>query len=487
MKFNIKEKFNYFLKDTKDYPVLAAFNVGFYGFVFYFSNNFDSVNSWQQTFFFLFYFIIGSIILVFSVYKLVQKSKYSRFATQSILFMMLFLLPIYLLDRTVLFDSYKRAGLFLILVVILILFIVKFKIKNYKYLIVFVFFMSFLPTLKLGEIIYLNFTNSSKWQLQPDNILETKFKNTPNIYYIQPDGYANETNLKDNLYHFDNSTFDNWLKHKKFTLYENNRSNYPSTLSSNSSSFFMKHHFFNEYSNFVYARDLIVGENPVLRILKDNNYKTFFISERPYLLINKPKVYYDYCNFKSDELPYFNDGWTTFKEITAEIKSQINNNKKTNNFFFIQKFSPGHIAVRKKADSTIESERAEYLTKLKIANDWLKEIIGYIEKNDPNSIIIIGADHAGFVGFEYTLQSMEKITDPQLLNSIFGAKLAIKWNNPIHKEYDVKLKTSVNLFRVLFSYLSEDKLLLDNLQPNASYNEYDVTNLKKVYKAFDEN
>lgn len=485
MKFNIRQRFDSFLKSTKNNPVLAGFSVGFYAFVFYFSNNFDLVNSWQQTFFFLFYFIVCPVIVVFVVYKIVQKSRYMALAAQSILIMMLILLPIYLLDRSVLFHSYKRVGLFVILIAIMVVAILKFKIRNYKYLIVFVFLMSFLPSLKLAKIIYANFTASSHWQLQPDNIADVKFKKTPNIYYIQPDGYVNDNNLKGPLYRFDNAAFDNWLKDKNFTLYHDFRSNYPSTLYSNSSCFFMKQHFMAENSRFIYARDLIVGENPVLSILKNNNYKTFFITEKPYLLMNKPKMYYDYCNFKSDDLPYFNDGWSTFKEITGEIKQQINSNKKTNNFFFIEKFNPGHISVRKQSGSSIEKERVGYLKNLQIANHWLKEIISYIEKNDPNAIVIIGADHGGFVGFEYTLQSIDKITDPKLLNSIFGAKLAIKWDSPAHNEYDAKLKSPVNLFRVLFSYLSGDKSLLNHLQPDTSYSQYDPNNMDKVYKPFD--
>jgi hypothetical protein len=72
------------------------------------------------------------------------------------------------------------------------------------------------------------------------------------------------------------------------------------------------------------------------------------------------------------------------------------------------------------------------------------------------------------------------------LNSIFGAKLAIKWNGVHHSEYDSQLKSSVNLFRILFSYLSEDKLLLNNLQPDASYNSYDASDFSKVYKAIED-
>lgn len=482
MKFNLKEKLNNFINNAKDYPILAGFSVGFYAFVFYFSNNFDLVNSWNQVLFFFFFFIVFPSVTLFIIFKLLQKSKYSNLIPRIIVALIVFFGAIFIIGIPALFVSYKRIALFSLV----ILFILFFKIKNYKYLIVFVFLLAIMPVIKLGKIISSNFTNSAEWQVQPDDILATKFIKTPNIYYIQPDGYANEVNLKGPLYRYDNSEFDGWLQGSKFTLYDDFRSNYESTMLSNSSCFYMKHHFSNEFSKFKYARDFIVGQNPVLEIFKKNNYKTFFITERPYLLMNRPSVYYDYCNFKLDELPRFNDGWSCFKDISNEIKNQIVNNKKTNNFFFIEKFEPGHIGVYKNGNLGIERERIEYIKRLKLANDWLKKIITFIEKNDPNSIVIIGADHGGFVGFAYTLQAQNKITDRKLLNSIFGAKLAIKWNGSRHTDYDAQLKTSVNLFRIVFSYLSEDKLLLNNLQPDASYNSYDASDFSKVYKAIED-
>ena len=248
----------------------------------------------------------------------------------------------------------------------------------------------------------------------------------------------------------------------------------------------MKHHFANEFSNFNYARDYIVGENPVLKIFKNNNYKTFFITEKPYLLMNKPNVFYDYCNFKTDELPFFKDGMNLIKDVTFETKKQIVTNKGTNNFFFIQKFKPGHIPVYNDFSKGREQERINYIQNIRLANEWLKDIILFIEKNDPHSMIIIGADHGGFVGFDYTLQAQNKITDKKLLYSIFGAKLAIKWSDSQYVGYDSKLNTAVNLFRILFSYLSEDKALLDNLQSDTSYNCYDSSDFSKIYKAIED-
>ena len=114
-------------------------------------------------------------------------------------------------------------------------------------------------------------------------------------------------------------------------------------------------------------------------------------------------------------------------------------------------------------------QRERYLNKLKEANSFLRKVINYIETTDPNSLIIISADHGGFVGMNTTLEARSKLTDRDLVYSIFTAQLAIKWPNNLAPNYDDKLKTPVNLFRVLFSYLSENEKYLDNLQNDKSF------------------
>lgn len=169
--------------------------------------------------------------------------------------------------------------------------------------------MSIYPSLKLSSMVFKNIFIENDWKKQPDDILDTKFKTKPNIYFIQPDGYANSKNLKNEIYNFNNSVFDEFLIENNFKVYEEFKSNYNSTLSSNSSCFNMKHHFYNDRNKFNYSRDNIIGKNPVLEIFKSNQYKTFFITEKTYLLMNKPKIYYDYVNFSLEEIPFFKDGW----------------------------------------------------------------------------------------------------------------------------------------------------------------------------------
>ena len=121
MKFNIKDKFNDFLNNSKDYPILAGFSIGFYAFVFYFSNNFDLVNSWQQTLVFLLNFIVFPTVIVFGIFKIIKKSRFSSFSTQSIFIIILVLLPIYLFGISNLLVSYKKMGLLVILLLGLII------------------------------------------------------------------------------------------------------------------------------------------------------------------------------------------------------------------------------------------------------------------------------------------------------------------------------------------------------------------------------
>jgi len=86
----------------------------------------------------------------------------------------------------------------------------------------------------------------------------------------------------------------------------------------------------------------------------------------------------------------------------------------------------------------------------------------------------------------YSLESKIKQTDRDLIYSIFTSALAIKWPEeaPV---FDNKLKTNVNLFRILISYLSEDESYLDFLQPDKSFAVINVGAPFGVYEYINEN
>jgi hypothetical protein len=142
---------------------------------------------------------------------------------------------------------------------------------------------------------------------QPDKIENVIFRKKPNIYFIEPDGYSGKEAMSSMPYNYENPMYD-WLGENSFTVYKNTRSNYPITLVSNASAFSMKHHYFGnnlfgeyEVEN---ARQIIIGNNPVISILKNNNYKTFFITEVSYFQQNLANRNYDYFNINNSEIPF---------------------------------------------------------------------------------------------------------------------------------------------------------------------------------------
>ncbi|HET8803811.1 MAG TPA: hypothetical protein VFM72_04480, partial [Aequorivita sp.] len=152
-----------------------------------------------------------------------------------------------------------------------------------------------------------------------------------------------------------------------------------------------------------------------------------------------------------------------------EMEKAMEANKNLANFYFIEKIIPGHIAVTKNQSKGKEEERKTYIEDFEKANLWLREMITLITKNDPSALVVIIADHGGYVGLNYTGERYRKITDPKLINSIFTSMLAIKWPNNEAPSFDSELKTNVNLFRILFSYLSENEAYLDHLEKDEGF------------------
>jgi len=475
-----RKKCTDFVNNNQQYPLLAGVSVGIYMILFYYSNNLE-LFSWLQFFSFLVYYIVFPAVSIVAVASVLNVDKLKKHKTQGIFITMISFLMYFILENIGMKYSFKKV----FLLAFVGIFILSFWIKNYKAVMILVLLMTVFPIIKLGTAISINLSNSTNWNEQPDAILSSKFVKSPNVYFIQIDGYANANALKGKLCRYDNTEFDQWLQANNFTLYDNFRSNYPSTLKSNASCFNMKHHYSRENSISKTANDYILGENPVLDIFKNNGYKTFFITERPYLMGNRPALAYDYSNFSESELPYFKDNWSLFKDITQELKKQIAQHPKNKNFFFVQKLTPSHVATVKLQSLGAETERLEYIKRLKETNVWIKDVISYINKNDPKAIVMLGADHGSYVGFAYTAQAFKKMTDPELLQAVFGAKMAVRWNDDKALSYGNHLKTSVNLFRILFAFMSEDPKYLQNLQPDESYNFYDPNDYTKIYKALE--
>ena len=447
--------------------VLCGLASGLYPLIYLYSSNFALISSLHQFFAFSAIFLALPTILLVSLYYGSQFFKIGNDKTLLVFtFLNLSICCCLLLYATYGFN--KKVIVILIFVSFLLALIFSNyldKIVRFQFLLAFVGLLFLMPTL-IGCMKYKN-----DWYADTTKAIQPEFKKKPNIYLIQPDGYVGFSQVNRGFYNYNIEGFRSFLESQDFTLYPNFRSNYYSTLSSNSSLFTMNHHFYgytNSDKELLFARNVIVGENPVLSILKNNGYTTNLILENGFLLVNRPRIAYDTYNISLDEIPILSNGFDINKSVNVSLQESISKSSEQPQFYFIERILPGHISTYKPHSKGKEIERLNYLEELAEANKWLTEIVNLITKQDPNSLVIIAADHGGFVGYDYSAQSIETPNSDDHIYSMFSSLLAIKW--PAEKpDYKDELLSSVNLFRFLFSYLSQDSTILKTLQDDKSY------------------
>lgn len=468
-------------------PIIIGIASGLYPFIYNYYSNFTLVDSISQLLFFIAFFLLTPIVINFllkiSSQKIAFVAKHS-----DLLFTFSNVVGFVALLTYSIIGPMKK----IILLVIILAFGISFLLKKHlSKIIVLEFLLALMVAIQLVFYVGNNINLSSKWKQLPDSISEVTFKKRPNVYIIQPDGYANARTLKNEPYRIDNSKFEGFLIENDFKIYPNFRSNYTNTITSNSSMFAMKHHYYKNpqpnYKEPYGLRKSIASDNAVVSIFNKNHYKTSLIIESPYIIVNRPTLGYDYCSIPYKELSFLSRGFDIAVNSLDEMKNAIKENKNQANFYFIEKILPGHISVRKNQSRGKVEERNVYVENFEKANLWLREMIILITKNDPSALVVIVADHGGYVGLNYTSERHKKIIDPKLINSIFAATLAIKWPNKEIPEFDNTLKTNINLFRVLFSYLAEDKTYLNNFEKDESFLIVDEDAPFGVYKVIGEN
>lgn len=483
----MRQKIIQFVNNKKQYPIITGVASGLYPMLYYYNSNFTYINSLEQFLFCLLTFLVIPIVGFYIITKLVNQikilnklAKFSLPILNACWFSLLMLVSSYGIKR--------RTLLLLVLMIATGVAIVVHK--HYKKIVVLQFLMAVTVLVTLLPQVFKYATVSNQWMEQTDDITSAVFKVKPNIYVIQVDGYANKEELRKAPYNFDNSTFEKTLENKGFKWYANYRSNYYSTLSSNTSFFAMRHHYHQKpnkpYQELINSREIIVGENPVISILKKNNYKTHLLLEKPYFLVNRPKIAYDYCNISLDDVDYLGRGFEIKKDLETELNKLLETNKTSENFYFIQKLLPSHITNATDSSKDKETERTLYLKRLKEANVWLTELITNIEAKDKNALIVVSADHGGFVGFDTTNESTVKQETEALVKTIFTSTLAIKWSTKA-PEFDDAFKTPVNFFRILFAHLSENRSYIEHLQDDKSYIIISKGAPFGVYEYIDEN
>lgn len=331
---------------------------------------------------------------------------------------------------------------------------------------------------------YLNQNESYSYIHEAPN-----FRKRPNVYYLIPDSYPNRVALK-RVFGIDNSEFYNNLESLGFTLYNAALSNYMSTIPSVTSIFSMEHHYYRQFignSEMLFGREFITGKrNPVTNIFKNNDYRVDYIHQSNYLLTRG--CFVDYCsptvfwgdiknilipskitqiikNIIKDRLP-----WNIFEKRVKENIDKISS-ASMNYFMYIHMYLPQHSKKEEQTGEELLSFRRDNVKKIRLANENIISFITYILAHDPTGLIIVGADH-GACGFGNPMvakkEIFEGVTEEVVGLDHLGILLAIRWPESPPK-YTQNIKTNVNLFRYIFSYLSESEKLLTTQAPDHGY------------------
>jgi uncharacterized Tic20 family protein len=483
---NLRKSLINFVNGPKEYPILAGITAGLYPLLNTYDANFNLINSWEQFAFHFGTFVLLPVILFPLVLWLLKKTglfpKLHKYALAVMNFCVFFGLIVIITQGT------KKEFFALVILGAALLGVLLYKHLKKVMVLQFILAITVLFTLLPFLVRYQNYDAS--WMEQPDSIEKAVFQKKPNVYVIQPDGYANFSVLSKAPYNYDNSDFETYLSEKDFKSYSDFRSNYPNTVTSNSSLLTMKHHYFSNPSKTGKTpskyRSVITGNNAVLSIFNNNGYDTHLLLETPYLVLNRPKMAFDHCNINYGDIPLLSRGFDLKKDLTADLSQILDEEITRPKFVFIEKIAPAHVQFRQGISEGKESERELYLERLEEANTWLEEIVNLITARDPDALIVIAADHGGFVGYEYGFQSRTRSNDKVLLNSVFSSLLVIKWPASQAPEYDVEFRSSVNLFRILIAYLSEDPVYLEQLQYDGSFLEIYEDAPFGVYKVLDD-
>ena len=478
----MREKLNSFINNSKDYPLFSGLICGLYVFVFYYSNNYTAINSISHLVYFVSVFIGLPIIVFGSLYHFFGLIKVLKKYRQHLLFVLIIVFTAALLSQAM-YLTLKKKFLLGLLVMSVLLSIKLFK--HHKKLIVLLLFMSIMPIVKCIIHIYEH-SASLSWTTLPDDINSIVLKHTPNIYIIQPDGYVSQSILESEPYNHKSDLY-NWLKGNEFKVYDDFRSNYPASLASNASMFSMKQHrfegMFNPTLELPNARSVINGENPVLEILQAHNYHTSFIVQDEYFQQNRNPLVYDHYNIGLDEIPFFSNDNNVKQVVFDDLKTAMKQDENRPNFYFIEKLLPHHIHFK----DPIEERRADYIKRVDSVNVWLKKSINHIVDNDENALIVVLADHGGWLGID-NYKDMYSTSEEVDIKSIYSSLAAVRWNGFLYDDIDSNLKSNVNLFRIIFASLAENKGYIKYLEDDSSYNLHKENHFfNSVYQLVDSN
>ena len=263
----------------------------------------------------------------------------------------------------------------------------------------------------------------------------------PNIYVLQPDGYVSPATLRKQPYALQEATIQAALEQRGFSWNLDFESNYDNTLESNASLF--RAGYLPESR--IALRKAIVQNNNMLRFLKEHGYRAHLVTDTPYLIMNGIAPSFDTYSFQDEDLPPLNRAFRSRSDTLEELGELLATNDKQSRFVFMERLVPGHVAVHESNSDGVEGERIKYVNAISDANAWIIAAVDSILASDKSAVILILADHGGFVGLSTSTDTREALGNEILLRSIYSAAYALRLPDAEAPQYALPNST-VNVF-----------------------------------------
>ncbi len=328
----------------------------------------------------------------------------------------------------------------------------------------------------------------------PEELSEIKMETTPNIYLFVYDGMPN--NRVFDIVNINNSRMDSIFKKYKFKHYKDTYTLGKESVGSMGALFNMskrmaKHDGRNSYR----------GYSVVNKVLRENGYKTFVTLD--HYLIGKfdesikevvDEIFPPNSNAKQLNFVLFNQlsraifssSWDASdvgvhdkknKMSTGEFQKamrKLEDDMQANKHELIQRSMDKAFVINhcEKPMHTLNTEPLSKTDTLKwirnynIALEYMEKDFEYIEKYDPNSIVIAIGDHGpGLTGEGAAKWSVgiwkEGDADENNFWDRFGTLVAIRWPDQERAEkYDGDLVLNQDIFSVVFSYMADNSKYL---------------------------
>lgn len=444
----------------------------------------------------IFFLSILSLLLIYLISKFKKKRNYDFFI---IIFFGFYLLYFYeyienffIIIGIQNFKFLYSCFVLLIIYIIISFFFISNKIFNmffirFTYIFTFIIFASFCYSYTSNFFFdkKIEINNDYKNEFKNDFLSTVKNNNNDfNIYYLIVDEMTSIDLAKEAKLIKKNDSLLNFINKPNVNVLENSYSSYKSTYLSLTSIMNLdypvdeKSKEYNEYQKYF---PLMMEDNRIflLDILKRLDYDFFWAGN--FLMPCKENLKYNKYNCLSNKYTkiyslLFNGiyGGTPFSKIFSrvvlEIESKslsgqrnidllinhLKDNKPKKSFYFIHQLSP-HSPFTVKDDCTsvpeffFNNEYDGYKNAYKCVLQEISEFLNFIDKNDPNSIIVIQGDHGIDTIFDNLTTDQRYKYKASIFNLLRAPEICFDTNINL-------LRNNINTVRWAVNCISKNKL-----------------------------